>query len=179
MVLDPIFIFVFDLGVSGASLATAVSQCFGWCVLLWGTSRPGNVHIKPKNFTPTLYYYKEITRGGLPSLARQALSVVATISLNRMAVHYALPSNEASTVAAFTIVSRITLFCFAIVSLLPLSMPIRASAVILSATPCASIILNLAEMHRSETDLSANCVLVSTLLCFLTIPALTLLLTAA
>ena len=32
-----------------------------------------------------------------------------------MAVHYALPGNEASTVAAFTIVSRITLFCFAIV----------------------------------------------------------------
>ena len=115
IILDPIFIFVLDLGVSGASLATAVSQCFGWCVLLWGTSRPGNVHIKFKNFTPTLFYYKEITRGGLPSLARQALSVVATISLNRMAVHYALPGNEASTVAAFTIVSRITLFCFAIV----------------------------------------------------------------
>ena len=114
-VLDPIFIFVLDLGVSGASLATAVSQCFGWCVLFWGTSRPGNVHIKFKNFSPTLYYYKEITRGGLPSLARQALSVVATISLNRMAVFYALPGNEASTVAAFTIVSRITLFCFAIV----------------------------------------------------------------
>ena len=103
------------MGVSGASLATAVSQLSGWCVLLWGTSRPGNVHIKFKNFSPTLYYYKEITRGGLPSLARQALSVVATISLNRMAVHYALPGNEASTVAAFTIVSRITLFCFAIV----------------------------------------------------------------
>ena len=83
IILDPIFIFVLDMGVSGASLATAVSQCFGWCVLLWGTSRPGNVHIKFKNFTPTLYYYKEITRGGLPSLARQALSVVATISLAR------------------------------------------------------------------------------------------------
>ena len=46
IILDPIFIFVLDLGVCGASLATAVSQCFGWCVLLWGTSRPGNVHIK-------------------------------------------------------------------------------------------------------------------------------------
>ena len=54
IILDPIFIFVLDLGVSGASLATAVSQCFGWCVLLWGTSRPGNVHIKFKKFTPTL-----------------------------------------------------------------------------------------------------------------------------
>jgi putative MATE family efflux protein len=115
IILDPIFIFGLDMGVSGASLATAISQCFGWCVLLWGTLRPGNVHIKFKNFTPTLYYYKEITRGGLPSLMRQALSVVATISLNRIAVHYALPGNEASTVAAFTIVSRVMMFCFAIV----------------------------------------------------------------
>ena len=48
IILDPIFIFLLDMGVSGASLATAVSQCFGWCVLLWGTSRPGNVHIKFK-----------------------------------------------------------------------------------------------------------------------------------
>ena len=29
IILDPIFIFVLDMGVSGASLATAVSQCFG------------------------------------------------------------------------------------------------------------------------------------------------------
>ena len=67
------------------------------------------------------------------------------------------------------------LFCYAAVYFLPLSMPFKASVLILSATPCASIILNLAEMHHSEMDLSANCVLVSTLMCFLTIPVMTLL----
>ena len=67
------------------------------------------------------------------------------------------------------------LFCFAAVVFLPLPMAFKASVVVLSATPCASIILNLAEMHHSEMDLSANCVLVSTLLCFLTIPVMTLL----
>ena len=67
------------------------------------------------------------------------------------------------------------LFCYACVCLLPLPMPFRASVLILSATPCASIVFNLAELHRSETLLSANCVLLSTLLCFLTIPLLTLL----
>ena len=68
------------------------------------------------------------------------------------------------------------LFCYALVLPLPLSVPFKASILILSATPCASIILNLAEMHRSQTELSADCVLVSTLMCFLTIPVLTLLL---
>lgn len=67
------------------------------------------------------------------------------------------------------------LFCYAAVYFLPLPMAFKASVLILSATPCASIILNLAEMHHSEMDLSANCVLMSTLLCFLTIPLMTLL----
>ncbi len=67
------------------------------------------------------------------------------------------------------------LFCYAAVYLLPLPGAFKASILILSATPCASIILSLAEIHRSETDFSANCVLLTTLLCFLTIPALTLL----
>ena len=115
IVLDPIFIFVLDMGVSGASLATAVSQCFGWCVLLWGTSREGNVHIRLHNFTPTKEYYTQIVRGGLPSLARQALAVVATICLNRMAVHYADPGNEASTVAAFSIVTRIMMMSYSLI----------------------------------------------------------------
>lgn len=67
------------------------------------------------------------------------------------------------------------LFCYACVCFLPLPLSFRASILVLSATPCASIILNLAEIHRSEAALSANCVMLSTLLCFLTIPVLTLL----
>ncbi|MBR6185849.1 MAG: AEC family transporter [Clostridia bacterium] len=67
------------------------------------------------------------------------------------------------------------LFCFAAVCLLPLSMPIKASVLILSATPCASVILSLAELHQKQMDLAASCVLVSTLLCFMTIPVMTLL----
>ena len=68
------------------------------------------------------------------------------------------------------------LFCYAAVVLLPLPFSFKASVMILSATPCASIILNLAEMHRSETELSANCVLLSTLMCFITIPLMVLIL---
>lgn len=67
------------------------------------------------------------------------------------------------------------LFSFGVVSLLPLPAAFRASVLILSATPCATVILSLAEMHRSEQELSANVVLVSTLICFLTIPLLSLL----
>lgn len=115
ILLDPLFIFALNMGVSGASLATAISQLFGWSLLLWGTSREGNVHIRIRNFTPTWEYYKQIINGGLPSLARQALAVVATICLNRMAVHYADPGNEASVVAAFSIVTRVIMMSYALI----------------------------------------------------------------
>lgn len=68
------------------------------------------------------------------------------------------------------------LFTFFAVKLLPLPYAFKASMLILSATPCASAVFNLAELHQCDAELSANCVLLSTLLCFLTIPPLTLLL---
>lgn len=68
------------------------------------------------------------------------------------------------------------LFCYFAVYFIPLDFAFKAAVLILSAVPCASIILNLAEIHRSETELAANSVLLSTLLCFITIPVLVLLL---
>lgn len=115
IILDPIFIFWLDMGIGGASLATAISQVFGWCLLLWGTTRDGNVHIRLRSFTPTFSFYRQIVKGGLPSLMRQALSVVATISLNRMAVYCATPGNESSVVAAFSIVTRIMMICYSLI----------------------------------------------------------------
>lgn len=68
------------------------------------------------------------------------------------------------------------LFCYALVFFLPVPFSFKASILILAATPCASIILNLAEIHHSQMELSANCILVSTLLSFITLPLMSLLL---
>ncbi len=66
------------------------------------------------------------------------------------------------------------LFCYLAVAFLPLDYSFKASILILSSVPCASVILNMAEIHHAETELSANCVLISTMICFLTIPFMTL-----
>ena len=34
MILDPIFIFGLNLGIAGAAIATALSQCVSFCLLL-------------------------------------------------------------------------------------------------------------------------------------------------
>ena len=68
------------------------------------------------------------------------------------------------------------LFCWVLVKPLPLPEAFRASLLVLSAVPCASIIFNMAEIHHREVELSANCVMLSTLLCLLTIPLVTMVL---
>ena len=68
------------------------------------------------------------------------------------------------------------LFCYAAALLLPVPASFRASLLLLSAVPCASIIFNMAEIYHRDTELSANCVLVSTLMCLLTIPLVSLVL---
>ena len=60
--------------------------------------------------------------------------------------------------------------CLGIVYLLPFDPVFKAAMFILGGTPCASVMLNLAEMYEGETELAANCVLLSTLLCVFTIP---------
>ena len=65
------------------------------------------------------------------------------------------------------------LFCYLLV--LPLHPVFKGSVVILAGTPCASILLNLAEIHHNGQELAANCALLSTILSILTIPLLSLL----
>lgn len=100
--LDPIFIFGLGMGVSGAALATSISQIAGFALLLSMTYRKGNIAIRLRNYSPTLANFKEIFRGGVPSLARQTLTSAATICLNTAAGVYG-----DAAVAAMSIVGRV------------------------------------------------------------------------
>ncbi|MBR4068669.1 MAG: MATE family efflux transporter [Clostridia bacterium] len=100
--LDPVFIFVLGMGVSGAALATSISQFVGFTVLLCMTYQKGNIPIRLRHFTPSLANYREIFRGGVPSLARQALTSVSTIVLNNAAGVYG-----DAAIAAMSIVGRV------------------------------------------------------------------------
>ena len=103
--LDPLLIFVFDLGVAGAGWATIISQFVSFCLLLKGCSKGSNIHIHIRNVKLNWYYLKMIFRGGFPSLARQSLASVATICLN----HAAQPYGDVA-IAAMGVVQRISMF---------------------------------------------------------------------
>ena len=71
------------------------------------------------------------------------------------------------------------LFCYLLVYFLPFfDEEFKSSIFILSGTPCASSILSLAELYNTEQELSANVLLVTTILSVVTLPILTVILNA-
>ena len=110
IILDPIFIFILDMGVSGASLATMISQCISFVILFRLTGKADQIPLKLSNFRPSLSMYKEIAAGGLPSLGRQGLASVSVAYMNQLAGNYGDVA-----IAALSVVMRVILFATAIV----------------------------------------------------------------
>lgn len=108
--LDPILIFGFHLGINGAAIATAVSQLISFLILFSASRKGGNIQIQFKNFKPGFFYYKEIFRGGIPSLFRQGLASVAQISMNHAAGICAGPLLADAAIAGMSVVNRIMMF---------------------------------------------------------------------
>lgn len=106
MILDPILIFGFDMGIAGAAIATMVSQMISFAILFFQCNfQKSCLSLKLKKFTPTLQMYGEIIHAGLPSFCRQGLASVATVVLNFAAGPYG-----DSAIAAMSIVSRFMMF---------------------------------------------------------------------
>lgn len=107
--LDPIFIFVFDMGVTGAAVATVISQAVSFLLLLFGTTRGENLRLSLRRARPQKGDFPELLRGGFPSLCRQGLSSVSTISLNWVAGTF----GDDPAIAAMGIAARIMHMAFA------------------------------------------------------------------
>ncbi len=83
--LDPLFIFVFHMGVAGAATATVISQFVSFVVLLIGSSKGENIRLSVRNVRFNRHYLFEIVNGGSPSLARQGMAAISAILLNTSA----------------------------------------------------------------------------------------------
>lgn len=84
--LDPIFIFVLDLGVAGASMATAISKCVSFCILISPYIRKKTIlrlsvaKIKYERETVV-----EVVSVGSSSLFRSGFAIIGNMILNRHA----------------------------------------------------------------------------------------------
>lgn len=106
MILDPLLILGFNMGIKGAAIATMAGQILSFFLLLFATTKGGSIRIELRRLNFRFYYFKEIFRGGVPSLFRQGLSAIAAILLNKAAG----PIGGDAAITGMSIVSRITMF---------------------------------------------------------------------
>lgn len=109
IVLDPIFIHNFEMGISGAAVATLISQAISFLILLsMFVFKKSIITLSPKYITKELWVYKDILKVGFPSLCRQGLASIATIFLNNQAGAY----GGDAALDAMSIVSKIYMIVF-------------------------------------------------------------------
>lgn len=108
--LDPVFIFGFSMGVSGAAVASVIGQICGFIILLIMSQKDGVIHYTHRRISFEGRFVKEIIAGGTPSISRQGLASVSTIALNSVAGNYG-----DAAIAAMSIVTRISMFIFSVI----------------------------------------------------------------
>lgn len=108
--LDPVFIFGFSMGVSGAAVASVIGQICGFIILLIMSQKEGVIHYTHRRISFEGRFVKEIIAGGTPSISRQGLASVSTIALNSVAGNYG-----DAAIAAMSIVTRISMFIFSVI----------------------------------------------------------------
>lgn len=87
--LDPLLIFVFDMGISGAGLATCISQYISMVILLFMfLKKKCQCRIKFRYFSPSIKTAWEIVATGFPSFIRNGLNSISTMVLNMMSAPY-------------------------------------------------------------------------------------------
>ena len=89
MILDPLFIFTFDLGIKGAALATSLSQMISFIILFTFILRNKSItKLKVSLFTLNKKILGEIIKIGSPSFIQMGILSIAPILLNKAASAY-------------------------------------------------------------------------------------------
>ena len=113
VILDPIFIMPWGLnmGVAGASLATAISKWVSFAILIFPyLTKRSLLHLSIRNFHPSWDIISKVISVGSSSMFRSGLAVVSAIALNSIA-----GSISDSVLAAVGVCNKVMMFPFSII----------------------------------------------------------------
>jgi Na+-driven multidrug efflux pump len=111
IILDPLFINTFEMGISGAAVATLISQAVSFIILLsMFVFKKSIITLSPKYITKEAWVYADVLKIGFPSLCRQGLASIATIFLNNQAGAF----GGDPALDAMSIVSKIFMVVFSV-----------------------------------------------------------------
>ena len=108
-ILDPIFIFYLDYGVTGAAWATTISQIIVWCIFVYMLFIKHHTYIKfkLKDFSLSTYIIVDIIKVGIPVSMSMVIMAIGQLVFNRLLVNY-----STNAVAAYQIGGRIDMLVF-------------------------------------------------------------------
>ena len=110
-ILDPIFIFTLDMGVAGASLATAISKLVSFAILVFPyLTRRSMLHLSIRNVLYNRDIIGNVVSVGSSSMFRSGLAVVSAILLNDIAGNI-----SDSVLAAVGVCNKVMMFPFGII----------------------------------------------------------------
>lgn len=105
IILDPIFIFIFDLGIKGAAIATVISYLFVFIyVFYYYTIGKSNLKLTKQAFKLNFSIIRFIVLFGLSTALVQLIGALIQILFNQSLIHYGNPLS----IGAFTTITTIT-----------------------------------------------------------------------
>jgi Na+-driven multidrug efflux pump len=116
MVLDPIFIYYFNLGIKGAAIATVLSTLVNLLLMLYWylVKRDTFIKLSPRYYHRKLEIYKEILLVSLPANCEAVISSIVGICLNYLIIITAGTMEVAIFTVVWRFVSIAFLLCIAI-----------------------------------------------------------------
>jgi len=107
IILDPIFIFVFRMGVAGAAWATIIGQILSFLYASrYFLMRKTIVQVKAKHWAPRGSVIREILLLGFPAFVRQGGQSIVAVMLNNMLGRY----GGDIYISAYGVVNRLLMF---------------------------------------------------------------------
>jgi len=111
IILDPVFIFALDMGVSGAAVATVIGQIAA-CIIAFVFNKKKNedIELHMKSFKPNGGIIKRICAIGIPSVIMVAIGSVMTFCMNKILIAFTKGAETAATV--FGVYFKLNSFIF-------------------------------------------------------------------
>lgn len=107
IILDPIFIIVFKMGIKGAAIATVISQAIPVLYILYFfLSRKSAVHLRLHRLALDMKILKDIFAIGISSFVRQIAGCFLIIILNKSLGRY----GGSMEIAIFNVINRLAMF---------------------------------------------------------------------